>query len=468
MFRRSGLSGAVALAVAVAGTALLPPTTASAAVALRVAPVDPVVGEYLAFSGRLPTQYQRPVRLQFWSGSSWTVLTKGSTTRTGRFALSTRMRARTTKFRVVAIRTSRSGSLTTGVRYLTPRKPFTSLSVLPPIGQSKAGTVGLTPVTAAFYPKRAGRPVALQRRTGGSWVTVGRTTQNAAGRAFFLASVPAADGRPYRALAAAYRGAAAVSTPWKYPATWKRTFNDDFSGTALNAAKWSYRLVDRRFGLRQCSESSPQSVSVSNGQVHLLVKKMTAAEREKTAAQCPYGEFKNGMIGTAGKFAFKHGVLAARLRFPSSRGQHGSLFAQPSTTTVVPGNPAVSGAEIDVAEYFGDGRADGGFSNVVHWVDKDSAGNPVRASSGGVRDISRLLPAGDDWSDAFHVYSVEWTPTQYIFRVDGNETFRTTRGVSRTDEYLILSLLTSDWELPVLNVSRLNPMSVDWARVWQL
>jgi hypothetical protein len=56
----------------------------------------------------------------------------------------------------------------------------------------------------------------------------------------------------------------------------------------------------------------------------------------------------------------------------------------------------------------------------------------------------------------------------YIFRIDGVETWRTTRGISRQQQYLILSLLTSDWELPQLDRKSLpTTMRVDWVRAWQ-
>jgi beta-glucanase (GH16 family) len=66
------------------------------------------------------------------------------------------------------------------------------------------------------------------------------------------------------------------------------------------------------------------------------------------------------------------------------------------------------------------------------------------------------------------VFSVEWTPTAYIFRVDGVETYRQTKNISGAPEYLVLSLLSSDWELPDLDTSKLPvDMKVDWVRVWQ-
>ena len=65
--------------------------------------------------------------------------------------------------------------------------------------------------------------------------------------------------------------------------------------------------------------------------------------------------------------------------------------------------------------------------------------------------------------------SVEWTPERYIFRIDGRETFRTSKGVSGRPEFLILSLLSSDYELSKLKGEANLPqaMSVDWIRFWQ-
>ena len=45
------------------------------------------------------------------------------------------------------------------------------------------------------------------------------------------------------------------------------------------------------------------------------------------------------------------------------------------------------------------------------------------------------------------MFSVEWTPEEYVFRIDGVETLRTDQGVADRKVFVILSLLTSDWEL---------------------
>ena len=71
------------------------------------------------------------------------------------------------------------------------------------------------------------------------------------------------------------------------------------------------------------------------------------------------------------------------------------------------------------------------------------------------QEATAQLPPGDTWWDRFHVFSVEWTPDAYIYRVDGREIFRNTQGVSGVEEFLLLSLSTKDWELRELDPSLL-------------
>jgi hypothetical protein len=123
-----------------------------------------------------------------------------------------------------------------------------------------------------------------------------------------------------------------------------------------------------------------------------------------------------------------------------------------------------TGAEIDVAEYFGSGRPDGGLSNFVHHTDADDK----LTSAGGIRKgIGRILEEGETPANSWHVYSVEWTPDGYLFRMDGVPTLETSKPyVAKSPEFMVLSLLTSDWELPALTSTRTR-MRVDWVRAWQ-
>ena len=66
------------------------------------------------------------------------------------------------------------------------------------------------------------------------------------------------------------------------------------------------------------------------------------------------------------------------------------------------------------------------------------------------------------------MFSVEWTPNAYVFRIDGKETRRITdrNAISQRPEYLILSLLSSDYELQHHRGALPEHMYVDWVKYW--
>jgi hypothetical protein len=162
----------------------------------------------------------------------------------------------------------------------------------------------------------------------------------------------------------------------------------------------------------------------------------------------------------------KYGVVAARIKFQERQGQHGSLWMQPAISESTT-DSAKGGTEIDVIEWFGDGVRNGGLASFIYKLTPDG---PVKVG-GQLEDPDQYLDGseGDSWYDRYHVFSVEWTPREYIFRIDGQETFRTSEGISRQPEYPILSLLSSDYELEHLGGEKHLPqtMSVDWLKFWQ-
>jgi beta-glucanase (GH16 family) len=199
---------------------------------------------------------------------------------------------------------------------------------------------------------------------------------------------------------------------------------------------------------------SKDCITVENGLCRVWV-------REKE------GQLHNGMIGTQGKFEPLYGIIAGRIRFPRMQGQHGSIWMQPANGAKVADEPARSGAEIDIIEWFGE-RWDAGTASNLYWPGLKNGMLDMKANhAGGTKDF-KILPRGVLPSDDFHVYSVEWSPKGYIFRMDGIETYRISEGVSQVPQYIILSLFSSDWEAPRLDRSKLpNSMDVDWVRVWQ-
>jgi beta-glucanase (GH16 family) len=242
---------------------------------------------------------------------------------------------------------------------------------------------------------------------------------------------------------------------------WTLLFQDQFSGGSLDHSVWKTRgdFYDKA-SKRKCSKASPKMAKVGGGALTLKVKKDPARRGDLCKWRSPGGKKKkfnyylNGHVGTVDSFSFRYGVAAARVKFQRPQGMHGSAWM--NTSGEPEGNRAV---EIDAVEFFGKGYNKGGLAQFLHYKGRKIGGLQPRAND--------VLKGRDNWWKKYHVFSVEWTPTAYSFRIDGIETYRTTKAVSDKQVIAILSLLSSDWELDKMSKSGKGSMKVDWFRVWQ-
>ena len=154
------------------------------------------------------------------------------------------------------------------------------------------------------------------------------------------------------------------------------------------------------------------------------------------------------------------------MKFQKDRGQHASFWMQPVPYVPNATSAAEGGAEIDIIEWFGNSGDRGGLATFIY---HPTTGGRQKVG-GKLSDTDRYLAAKSDrWWRAYHVFSLEWTPSEYIFRIDGRETWRTSVGISQVPQYPILSLLSSDYELKNLGSETRLPqhMYVDWVAMWQ-
>jgi hypothetical protein len=344
------------------------------------------------------------------------------------------------------------------------------LVALPQIVQPGGRVAGAEDAKAAFTatiePIAAGRKVRLQVQRGSSWRTVATVTQDRHGRAQFAA--PASlngQALSYRVSAARFRGLPSVNSNSVSTERWLTpTWTDEFSGNKLSK-DWTHRgRTYEPQSFRRCSRGSAQAVRVGDGALRLSV--LRDRSRPPTCPALRRGEIAgryayrlNGHIGTDSAFSFKYGVAAARIKFPRVRGQHGSFWMQP-VGGMYPGG---TGHEIDVTEFFGAKAKRSGLFSYIHRYE----GGRVVKTGTTVPDTFLHGPR-DGWGRNFHVFSVQWTPKSLIFRIDGKETWRIGGRISQVPQYLILSLLSSDYELPQIQDRQLpQHMYVDWVRVWE-
>jgi beta-glucanase (GH16 family) len=290
--------------------------------------------------------------------------------------------------------------------------------------------------------------------------------QDRRGRAQFAAPASVAgQALTYRATVASTTSLPAVMSRTVSTERWLTpTWTDEFSGNSLSR-DWIHRgRTYEPQSFRSCSRGSAKAVRVGGGAVRLSVLRdpsrdtlCPALKRGQIAGRYAYR--LNGHIGTDKAFSFRYGVAAARIKYPRLRGQHGSFWMEP----VGGMSPDSTGHEIDVTEFFGAVSHRSGLFSYIH---RYEAGRIVKT---GVNVPDTFLHGPrDGWGKNFHVFSVQWTPRWLVFRVDGKETWRIGGRVSQVREYLILSLLSSDYELPTITDRQLpQHMYVDWVRVWE-
>ena len=240
------------------------------------------------------------------------------------------------------------------------------------------------------------------------------------------------------------------------------SFTDDFDEDSVDEPDGAWHTRDQGFtGVRTCSRADASGSEVGDGVLTLSVlEDPKGGECQLPGRRKKFPQRLNGHVGTQGRYDFTYGFAAARIKTQSARGQHAAFWMQ-SVAGQKPLGPKQGGAEIDIMEYFGDDHPEGGLTSFTYFLDKQGKKQTV---GGWLPDVEEL---GDDWSEQYHVFSVEWTPEEYVFRIDDKVTQRIKGVSSGKPEFLILSLLSSDYELPRFDGELPQTMEVDWARVWE-
>lgn len=343
-----------------------------------------------------------------------------------------------------------------------------TLVAMPPVVQP-----GLTPaappttgqVVATFDPARKGSVVLLERKLDDGWRQVARKRQDAWGSAAF-----AAKPGTYRARTETGQGQDVV-TSRVVSRAWTPSFEDTFSGPSLDATVWNDQRREHESvsAPRTCARTDPAARRVKDGVLHLGI----ALDPARLDQRCHYttdegaGEqsyLLTSQVATEHTRLFRHGIAAARIKPQQAKGMHSGFWMLPEGTVFTDGDPS-AGTEIDVMEFFG--KTPRGWETIGSFVYYYEPGWRSVKHGGLFREARRALGDGAHWWDEFHVFSVEWTPEHYIFRVDGREYHRETNAVSLAQQYLVLSMLASDHELAELTADELDDTAqVDWVRVY--
>jgi beta-glucanase (GH16 family) len=219
--------------------------------------------------------------------------------------------------------------------------------------------------------------------------------------------------------------------------TWKMVWHDEFDGDRLDETKWDVPNNRRRDGWW-----SPKAVSL-DGKGRLVISTLKEGDR-----------YLDACVRTRGKYEHAHGYYVARIKLQEQPG-HWSAFWLYNSSVGKIGDGGRDGTEIDIMEKpWRDERV----QHALHW---DGYGEQHQSEG----KVVRVPGVMNGW----HTFALWWKSDEYIFYVDGKETWRTTAGgVCQVPLYIKLSDEIGDWGGDIAKAELPDQFLVDYVRVYDL
>jgi licheninase len=225
--------------------------------------------------------------------------------------------------------------------------------------------------------------------------------------------------------------AGAAGTPpganWPDDPRWTQVWGDEFDGEGLpDTTRWRYEVGGHGWGNQErqyYTKARPENARVEDG--HLVIEARREAYEDS--------DYTSARLNSAKSWTY--GRVEIRAQVPSGRGTWPALWLLASQDTYGDAFWPDNG-EIDIMEHVGYAP------NVIHSTVHTEAYNHVKGTQRG--DTLRVPTA----TTAYHVYALEWTPTEIRSFVDGERyfTFRKGAGADYTtwpfnhDFHLVLNV----------------------------
>jgi beta-glucanase (GH16 family) len=221
--------------------------------------------------------------------------------------------------------------------------------------------------------------------------------------------------------------------------TWQLVWSDEFEEQALDESVWETPAGVRRDGFWSKEDS------YLDGQGNLVIR----TRKED-------GKYYSGAIRTMGKFEHRFGYWVARCKFPTQIGHWPAfwLFSNPGVGIV--GDGGRDGTEIDIMEK--STALEDKINHALHW---DGYGEEHQSD-----DMYVEIPG---LSQGYHTFALHWKPDEYVFYIDGKESWRTNAGgVSQVPAYVKLTDEIGDWAGDIAEASLPDFFYVDYVRVYDI
>ena len=230
----------------------------------------------------------------------------------------------------------------------------------------------------------------------------------------------------------------AVSAPARPAKDGNLVWHDEFDGKTLDVKKWRHRQLGRR----RDAINTKEAVAL-DGRGHLVITTSKVG-----------GKYHTGMIGTQGVFERALGYFECRVKLQTALGHWSAFWLQSPRFGKVVGDTKRSGTEIDIFEYLA--KKGDAIQHTLHW---DGYGKHHKSAA----HVHKQPGLSEGW----HTVGLEWKKDEYVFYVDGKETWRTRKGVSHAPQYIILSLEVGKWAGDIAKANLPNSVYFDYVRVYK-
>ena len=181
---------------------------------------------------------------------------------------------------------------------------------------------------------------------------------------------------------------------------WKLIWSEEFNqeGPQFDADKWIFEPKGNSPWNKYLTGSTEQAY-VQNGRLILRAEKKD-------------GQYMTGGISTRGKAGFKYGKLEICAKFNSFQGGWPAIWLLP-VQRQYPNPPGANeyGGEIDIMEQVSLEKVAWHTVHSHYTLDLGLDKNPPRAGGGAYKE------------NEFNLYTLEWTPEELTFLINGEETF---------------------------------------------
>ncbi len=293
----------------------------------------------------------------------------------------------------------------------------------------------------------------------------------------------------------ALAGTQAFAEPPKSDEAWTLTFESNFDRPAAasddgplviesfdqsaplsDEARWEYRVgkIKSSFGTGENAFLSKDEKTGAS--VLVLRTSQVAGSKGEVPKDIRTGYIRTRnypLTGPNGEMTFsqRYGYFEARMKLDSTSGQWAAFWLMPYKRVLCADGSGRDGTEIDIVEGFPrDPSARHNRNRTVNMaIHYDGYRKDHKTQNHNFPDKAQRKQFKAFRSSNFHTYGFLWTPTEYVWYVDGEPVYRINDPdvISQVPKYLKLSTEVAGWAGD-LNKKKLPADSaVDWVRVWQ-